>query len=62
MAASTSLAEEVLGNLVTVKSFAMEEEEVRKYEGSLDTAATAYSRLGIGIGLFTAASALATNG
>ncbi|XP_063694689.1 mitochondrial potassium channel ATP-binding subunit-like [Bolinopsis microptera] len=62
VAASTSLAEEVLGNLVTVKSFAMEEEEVAKYEGSLDTAATAYSGLGIGIGLFTAASALATNG
>ena len=59
---STSIAEEVLGNLTTVKSFAMEEEEVGKYGNSLDTAAAAYSRLGLGIGLFTAGSALATNG
>ena len=59
---STSIAEEVLGNLTTVKSFAMEEEEVEKYGRSLDTAAAAYSRLGLGIGLFTAGSALATNG
>ena len=62
VAASTSLAEEVLGNLGTVKSFAMEEEEVARYKSSLDTAASAYSRLGLGIGVFTAASALATNG
>ena len=40
----------------------MEEEEVARYKSSLDTAASAYSRLGLGIGVFTAASALATNG
>ena len=62
VAVSTSIAEEVLGNLTTVKSFAMEEEEVAKYGNSLDAAAAAYSRLGLGIGLFTAGSALATNG
>lgn len=59
---STGLAEEVLGNLVTVKSFAMEEAEVVKFEKSLDRASEAYSRLGVGIGVFAAASSLATNG
>ena len=62
VASSTSIAEEVIGNLATVKSFAMEEEEVVRYEASLDRAAAAYSQLGLGIGLFTALSSLATNG
>lgn len=56
------MAEEVLGNLSTVKSFAMEEEEVENYRRSLDQAANAYSVLGLGIGVFTALSGLATNG
>ena len=47
---------------MTVKSFATEEEEVVKYEESLASAASAYSTLGVGIGVFTALSALATNG
>ena len=48
--------------MVTVKSFATEEDEVAKYEESLTSAASAYSALGVGIGVFTALSALATNG
>ena len=36
--------------------------EVVKFEKSLDRASEAYSRLGVGIGVFAAASSLATNG
>ena len=62
VAYSTSIADEVIGNLATVKSFGMEEEEVIRYQGSLDKAAGAYSLLGLGIAAFTALSSLATNG
>ena len=52
----------MLGNLVTVKSFAAEEREIGNYEEALARAARAHATLGVGLGIFSGLSSLATNG
>uniref|UniRef100_T1J598 Mitochondrial potassium channel ATP-binding subunit n=1 Tax=Strigamia maritima TaxID=126957 RepID=T1J598_STRMM len=59
---STSVADEAIGNIRTVRAFAMEEKEISLYNAELDKASVLNKQLGIGIGIFQGLSNLAING
>ena len=58
----TSVADEALGNMRTVRSFAMEEKELELYCDEIEKSRRLNERLGLGIGLFQGLSNLALNG
>ncbi|XP_033641040.1 mitochondrial potassium channel ATP-binding subunit-like [Asterias rubens] len=62
VAMGTSVADEALGNMRTVRSFAMEEKELELYCDEIEKSRRLNERLGLGIGLFQGLSNLALNG
>ena len=52
MAHATAVAEEAVGNVRTVRAFAMEDSETACYGREVDTSRQLHIRLGIGIGCF----------
>eukprot|EP00123_Amoebidium_parasiticum_P017355 comp23816_c0_seq1/m.41469 comp23816_c0_seq1/g.41469 ORF comp23816_c0_seq1/g.41469 comp23816_c0_seq1/m.41469 type:complete len:716 (-) comp23816_c0_seq1:285-2432(-) len=58
---ATAVAEESIGNMRTVRAFAMEDHEIATYTEEVNKAASINTWLGIGIGLFQGASSLAIN-
>ncbi|GFR75693.1 ATP-binding cassette sub-family B member 8, mitochondrial [Elysia marginata] len=59
---STAVADEALGNIRTVRAFAMENKEYELYEKQIDKSKTKFIRLGFGIGLFQGGANLFLNG
>eukprot|EP00117_Sycon_ciliatum_P018561 scpid34684/ scgid2622/ ATP-binding cassette sub-family B member 8, mitochondrial len=62
VAKATSLANEVLGNIRTVRAFAMEDAEDRAYSREVERSSSLYQGLGLGIGVFQGLSNFAING
>ncbi|XP_038065674.1 mitochondrial potassium channel ATP-binding subunit-like [Patiria miniata] len=62
VAMGTSVADEALGNMRTVRSFAMEDKELELYCHEIDKSRQLNEKLGLGIGLFQGLSNLALNG
>ncbi|XP_022110426.1 ATP-binding cassette sub-family B member 8, mitochondrial-like isoform X1 [Acanthaster planci] len=62
VAMGTSVADEALGNMRTVRSFAMEDKEFELYCQEIDKSRRLNEKLGLGIGLFQGLSNLALNG
>ncbi|XP_054713948.1 mitochondrial potassium channel ATP-binding subunit-like [Uloborus diversus] len=62
IAQASAVADEAIGNIKTVRSFAMEEAEKSLYDSQIDEVRKLNSRLGIGIGLFQGLTNLALNG
>ena len=58
----TSVADEALGNMRTVRAFAMEDKELELYCDEIDKSRHLNESLGLGIGLFQGLSNLALNG
>ncbi|VDL71178.1 unnamed protein product [Nippostrongylus brasiliensis] len=61
-AVAASVADEAFGNIRTVRSFAMEEQESRLYEREVRKACSMQETLGMGIGLFQGATNFFLNG
>lgn len=59
---STAVADEALGNVRTVRAFAMENKEFELYEQEVDKSSILNIRLGVGIGAFQGAANLFLNG
>ncbi|GFO41725.1 ATP-binding cassette sub-family b member 8, mitochondrial [Plakobranchus ocellatus] len=59
---STAVADEALGNIRTVRAFAMERKELELYGGQVDKSRAKNIRLGLGIGAFQAGANLFLNG
>ncbi|XP_018018920.1 mitochondrial potassium channel ATP-binding subunit-like [Hyalella azteca] len=62
VAVSTGVAEECLGNIRTVRSFASEEQEMQLFSQEVDKSRAMNETLGFGIGIFQAGSNLFLNG
>ncbi len=62
VAKATSVGEEAVNNIRTVKAFAMEEEEIKLYCDEVDKSASLNETLGFGIGLFQGATNVFLNG
>ncbi|KAJ6666696.1 hypothetical protein lerEdw1_020420 [Lerista edwardsae] len=61
VAKATAVADEALGNVRTVRAFAMEDREVGQYAVEVDRSSQLNSSLGLGIALFQGLSNLALN-
>lgn len=59
---STAVADEALGNIRTVRAFAMENKEYELYAKQIDRSKTKFIHLGFGIGLFQGGANLFLNG
>lgn len=59
LAGATSVAEETLGNIRTVRSFAREDQEVRRYDGKVEEAFNLGRRLALTYGVFQGAMGFA---
>lgn len=62
MEKTTAVADEAVGNIRTVRAFAMEEQELALFENEAGKAMILNERLGFGIGLFQAGTNLFLNG
>ncbi|EDV28750.1 uncharacterized protein TRIADDRAFT_19732 [Trichoplax adhaerens] len=62
IASATAIADEAVGNLRTVRAFAMEEKEKELYNIHINEACNLSKTLGFGIGLFQGLANLAING
>ncbi|XP_072046624.1 mitochondrial potassium channel ATP-binding subunit-like [Amphiura filiformis] len=62
VALASSVADEALGNIRTVRAFAMEGKEEELYNKEIEKSKTLNEMLGVGIGAFQAISNLALNG
>lgn len=62
VAKAAAVAEEALGNVRTVRAFAMEDEEIERFSKEADQARSLNIFLGAGIGMFQAVSNFAING
>ncbi|XP_069715208.1 mitochondrial potassium channel ATP-binding subunit [Phaenicophaeus curvirostris] len=62
LAKATGVADEALGNVRTVRAFAMEEQQAGLYGAELERAGCLSERLGLGIAVFQGLSNLALNG
>ncbi|XP_072184568.1 mitochondrial potassium channel ATP-binding subunit [Excalfactoria chinensis] len=62
VAKATGVADEVLGNVRTVRAFAMEEQQARLYCAEAERSSAMSQRLGLGIAAFQGLSNLALNG
>lgn len=62
VAKATAVADEALGNVRTVRAFAMEEKEINLYQDEVSKSKTLNEMLGVGVGLFQGLSNLAING
>ncbi|XP_077999189.1 mitochondrial potassium channel ATP-binding subunit-like [Glandiceps talaboti] len=62
VAKATSVADEALGNIRTVRAFAMETKECELYGNELEKASSDNMKLGLGIGFFQGVSNFALNG
>ncbi|XP_054027141.1 mitochondrial potassium channel ATP-binding subunit [Dryobates pubescens] len=62
VAKATGVADEVLGNVRTVRAFAMEDQQAGLYRNEVDSASHLSQRLGLGIAAFQGLSNLALNG
>ncbi|RCN44245.1 putative antigen peptide transporter-like 2 [Ancylostoma caninum] len=61
-AVAAAVADEALGNIQTVRAFAMEEQESRLFEREIRSACSLQETLGMGIGLFQGATNFFLNG
>ncbi|CAG5133666.1 unnamed protein product, partial [Candidula unifasciata] len=61
IAKSTAIADEALGNVRTVRAFAMEQKEFELYEKQVDKSSIMNLKLGIGIGAFQGATNIFLN-
>ncbi|XP_034952515.1 mitochondrial potassium channel ATP-binding subunit [Chelonus insularis] len=61
IAKSTAVCEEAIQNIRTVRAFAAEEKELESFSNEVESAATLYERLGLGIGLFQAGTNIFLN-
>ncbi len=59
LASANTVAEEVFGNLRTVRSFAQEQSEIARYSANVDEALDAGRRTGLAYGVFQGAGSLA---
>ncbi|RUS85087.1 hypothetical protein EGW08_007139 [Elysia chlorotica] len=59
---STAVADEAIGNIRTVRAFAMENKEYELYEKQINKSKTKFVQLGFGIGVFQAGANLFLNG
>ena len=62
VAKATSVGEEAVSNIRTVRAFAMEHEETRLYSREVDESRRMNENLGLGIGLFQGATNVFLNG
>lgn len=62
IAQATAVADEAIGNIKTVRSFAMEDAEKDLYYDQIDGVRILNSKLGVGIGIFQGLTNLALNG
>ncbi|XP_064600276.1 mitochondrial potassium channel ATP-binding subunit-like isoform X2 [Liolophura sinensis] len=62
VAKSTAVADEAIGNVRTVRAFAMEEKEIELYEREVQEACRLNIKLGVGIGIFQGLTNIALNG
>ncbi len=62
VAKATAVGEECISNVRTVRAFAMEDMERALYDGEVDKAQRMNETLGLGIGLFQAATNVFLNG
>ncbi|XP_005108173.1 mitochondrial potassium channel ATP-binding subunit isoform X1 [Aplysia californica] len=62
IARSTAVADEALGNVRTVRAFAMEKKEFELYEEQVNKSSALNIRLGVGIGAFQGAANMFLNG
>ncbi|XP_046429320.1 mitochondrial potassium channel ATP-binding subunit isoform X1 [Neodiprion fabricii] len=61
-AKSTTVSEEAISNIRTVRAFAAEEREIELFSNEVELAAVMHQRLGFGIGLFQGGTNLFLNG
>ncbi|XP_046623131.1 mitochondrial potassium channel ATP-binding subunit isoform X2 [Neodiprion virginianus] len=61
-AKSTTVSEEAISNIRTVRAFAAEEREIELFSNEVELAAVMHQRLGLGIGLFQGGTNLFLNG
>ncbi|KAG8336273.1 ATP-binding cassette, sub-B (MDR TAP), member 8 [Homalodisca vitripennis] len=61
-AAVTTVSEETISNIRTVRAFANEQLELQRFQGQVERAQTLYQKLGAGIALFQAGTNLFLNG
>ncbi|XP_072858746.2 mitochondrial potassium channel ATP-binding subunit isoform X1 [Pogona vitticeps] len=61
VAKATAVADEALGNVRTVRAFAMETKEIQQYSGEVDQASRLNMNLGMGIAFFQGLSNVALN-
>lgn len=61
-AKATAVADEALGNVRTVRAFAMEDKETNLYQDEVSKSKALNEMLGVGVGLFQGLSNLAING
>lgn len=62
VAKATAVADEALGNVRTVRAFAMEDKETKLYQDEVSKSKTLNELLGIGVGAFQGMANLAING
>ncbi|CAH1785890.1 unnamed protein product, partial [Owenia fusiformis] len=62
VAKATSIADEAIGNVRTVRAFAMEPKEIELYNQEVELSSQLNTKLGVGIGLFQGLSNFALNG
>ncbi|CAL1270222.1 unnamed protein product [Larinioides sclopetarius] len=62
IAQASAVADEAIGNIKTVRSFAMEDSEKKLYSDQVELVQKINSKLGVGIGIFQGLANLALNG